>query len=276
MVSYLLYVIAATLIKLCPRKSATRFAAAIAFIFYSFRSRIRKNIQRNFAALGRTDAKTFVVFRNFSRSVADFLKLTAGRREQLVRLCRIRGLENLDEALEKGNGAILFCPHLGPWELAGAYLASLGYRIHTVALEHPSAGVTRFFSERRRSWGIMDYSIGECIGKLIQALRNGDVIVLLIDRNFTGNGMTVNFLGNTVTLPDGHIILSMRTAAPLLPCCCYYDENGSIQAIVDPAVVPSLESAPPHEVGQACIERIEAYIRAHPEQWFAFDHLWPE
>jgi KDO2-lipid IV(A) lauroyltransferase len=276
MVSYLLYLTAAILIKLCPRKSATRFAAVIAFLFYSFRGKIRRNIRRNFAALGRPDARTFSVFRNFSRSVADFLKLTSGDREDLSRLCRIRGLENLDEALEKGNGAILFCPHLGPWELAGAHLASLGYRFHTVALEHPSPGVTRFFSERRKSWGIIDYSIGECIGRLIQALRNGDVIVLLIDRNFTGNGMTATFLGNTVTLPDGHIILSMRTAAPLLPCCCYYDETGSIQAIVDPPVVSSPETASSREVGQACIERIEEYIRAHPEQWFAFDHLWPE
>jgi lauroyl/myristoyl acyltransferase len=275
MVSYLLYRIAALLIHFVPRRSAERFAVIIAFFFYSFRKRIRKNIRSNFDALGMTGARTFTVFKTFSRTISDFLRLSDSTGDSLTAECSISGREHLDAVLGEGKGAILFCPHLGPWELGGAYLASLGYRIHAVALEHPSPRVTRFFSERRTAWGIVDYSLGECSAKMIRALRNGGVVVLLVDRNFSGRGIGVEFFGRDVVLPKGHIVLSMRTNAALMPCCCYYDESGKMIVVIDAPITPG-SGADPRHIGHLCIGKIEEYIRAHPEQWYAFDHLWPE
>jgi KDO2-lipid IV(A) lauroyltransferase len=253
-----------------------KIAAAIAFLFYVFRARIRRNVRRNFQALDVPDPRIFEVFRNFSRATLDFLRMSSSPEADPRRTCLINGREHLDKALAEGRGAILFSPHTGPWEIAGACLASMGYSIHTVALEHPSKRVTEFFSRRRSSWGIADYPLHESAAKLLQALRNGDVVVLLVDRNFVGRGLELDFLGSTVLLPDGHIILALRTGCALLPSSCFYTEEGAIEGIIEEPVEFSRDDTPAEEIGRACLKRIEKHIRAHPAQWFAFDHFWPE
>ncbi len=276
MVSYLLYLTASVAVRFLPTVIAEQIAKIIAFLFYIFRPEIRQNVKRNFGALNIRDMRTYAVFKNFSKTITDFLKLDPERREELQRRCRIHGMTHLNRVLKGGKGAILITPHLGPWEIAGARLASLGYRVHTVALEHPSPQVTKFFSSKRASWGIQDYPLGESVSKLLQALRDGEVVVLLIDRRFSTRGVPLRFLGRDIPLPDGHIVLSMRTGSPLLPCWCYYTDDGSIEGYIEEPVELGGEEIPPGEIGARCLQRIEKYIRAHPEQWFAFDHLWPE
>jgi len=274
MVSYYLYLIASFGVRRIPRSISMKIASVIAFFFYICRPTIRKNVKRNMKALGTHGNGTFDVFRYFSRTIVDFLSLDPDDTPTLHRLCYIEGLEHIDDALECGNGAILFAPHQGPWEVAGAFLSSKGYRIHSVALDHPSAHVTRFFSKCRKAWGIADYPPGEGIVRLLEALRANEIVVLLIDRKFSTKGIPLTFLGRHVRLPQGHVKLSKRTGAPLIPCCCHYTKNGAIEAIIDKPLYDSDASV--REVAEECLARIETFLRDRPEQWFAFDHLWPE
>jgi KDO2-lipid IV(A) lauroyltransferase len=276
MLSYVLYLTASFLIKVVPRRLADSIASIIAFLFFVFRSTIRRNVRENYRALGLEEERAFPVFRNFSRAIVDFLKYSGASAEAVRQSCRIAGREHLDQALAGGRGAILYMPHIGPWEIAGACLASLGYPVRSVALEHQSKQVTRFFSEWRERWGIIDYPPGECVGKLLRALGNGEVVALLVDRKFSGRGMELEFFGRTVTLPDGHVILSLRTGSPLIPCWCYYNERGKINAVIDEPIEGKPGEYTAQELGRLCLERIEKRIVEHHEQWFAFDHLWPE
>ena len=251
-----------------------KLASLIAYLFYLCKPSIRRNVRRNLAALRAGETGTFEVFRYFSMTIVDFLSLDTDHPERLHELCSIVGLEHIDRALEKGNGAILFAPHQGPWEVAGAYLASKGYRIHSVALEHHSPYVTRFFSKRRNAWGIADYPPGEGVVKLRDALRANEIIVLLIDRKFSTKGLPLTFMGRRVRLPQGHVKLSRRTGAPLIPCCCHYTDGETIEAVIDEPMHDS--DGPVKRLAEECLERIERFLRKRPEQWFAFDHLWPE
>jgi lauroyl/myristoyl acyltransferase len=276
MVSYLLYLIAEKLIHLVHPRIAETASDVIAFSFYLFRPRIRRNVRQNFEALNVPAGGRFTVFRNFSKTIRDFLRLTGRTVGDLEKYCHIEGREHIDQALLEGKGIVIFTPHLGPWEIAGAYLASLGYRINTVALPHPSDRVTRFFSKWRSAWGINDYPLGGSIGHLLRALRRGDIVVLLVDRNFSRRGIELRFFDRNVTLPDGHIILAMRTGAALIPCSCFYNDRGSIEIRIEERVDAAGLHRDPAEIGTRCLARIEQHIRAHYEQWFAFDHLWPE
>ena len=251
-----------------------KLASLIAFLFYICRPAIRNNVRRNLLALGVHGTGTFDIFRFFSRTLVDFLQIDSDDPQTLQRLCKIVGLEHIDTALEIGRGAILFAPHQGPWEVAGAFLASKGYRIHTIALEHPSSRVTGFFSRRRSTWGISDYPPGEGVVKLLEALRANEIIVLLIDRKYSTKGIPLTFLGRHVRLPQGHVKLSKRTGAPLIPCCCHYTGDGTIEAVIDEPLLGSNGSV--QEVAEECLARTETFLRDRPEQWFAFDHLWPE
>jgi len=276
MVTYLSYLIASHIIHIVRPRVAEAVSDLITFLFYIFRSRIRRNVQRNLEALGVPDGSRFIVFRNFSRTIRDFLRFSGARREELAAYCRIEGRAYLDHALEAGRGVIVITPHLGPWEISGAYLAALGYRIHTVALPHPSKRVTDFFSKRRSAWGIRDYPIGECIPHLLTALRLGEVVVLLVDRNFSRRGIMLPFFGRDVILPGGHIILTKRAGAALLSGSCYYENDRSVVVRIEEPIDLTGSTGDPADIGVRCLQRIERSIRMHYEQWFAFDHLWPE
>jgi lauroyl/myristoyl acyltransferase len=274
MISYILYRTAFSLAGMLPPACSRRIAAAIAFLFFAFRPEIRNNVRMNYEKLGLRPGSTFPVFRNFSRAVLDMLRLSRMDRDEIMAVCRIRGIENLDRALRKGRGAILFAPHLGSWELAGACISGLGYRIHTVALEHPSARVTRFLSAKRARWGVRDYSSRSCGTALMKALEAGETVVLLVDRSFSQRGMKLRFLGTDVVLPDGHITLSLRSGAPLLPCCSWYAAGDTIEILVGEEIrVPDTDDRRA-ATARACIGNIEQFVRSHPDQWFAFDHLW--
>ena len=108
----------------------------------------------------------------------------------------------------------------------------------------------------------------------MEALGNGETVVLLVDRSFSPRGMMMRFLGADVLLPDGHITLSLRSGAPLLPCCSWYGEGGTIEIAVGEEIRVAETDAPRAETARACIEKIEEFVRSHPDQWFAFDHLW--
>jgi len=274
MVSYYLYLLASFGVRRIPRRISMKIASMIAFFFYICRPSIRKNVRRNLQALGAYGTRTFDVFSCFSRTIVDFLSLDSDDPSALHGLCNIVGVEHIDAALEKGHGAILFAPHQGPWEVAGAFLVSKGYRIHSVALDHHSARVTRFFSKRRSAWGIVDYPFGDGVVRLLEALRANEIVVLLIDRKFSTKGIPLTFLGRRVRLPQGHVKLSKRTGAPLIPCCCRYTKDGTIEVVVERMMRGSDGSV--QEVAQECLARIETILRNRPEQWFAFDHLWPE
>ena len=275
MVSYILYLIGAGLVRLFPRHIAKGIAAVIAFTFFVSRPAIRRNVRRNFGSMERRVRSTFTVFYHFSHAATDFLRLSFMTPEQLQSICTLTGKEHLDEALKEGRGAILFAPHLGPWELAGAYLPTIGYRLNTVAVEHPSRRVTRLFSGVRRRWGLVDYPLRACAGELVRALGKGEIAVLLIDRNFSKRGLRHRFLGAEAIVPTGHVVLSLRSGAPLLPCCCYYRGDERVEIVIGERV-RTHEPATAVELADACLARIEDFVRAYPDQWFAFDNLWPE
>jgi KDO2-lipid IV(A) lauroyltransferase len=276
MISYLLYRSASWLAGFLPRATSTRIAAAIAFLFFTFKPAIRRNVRTNFERLGLPGRPALPVFRNFSVAVTDLLRLSHLSRQELGNLCTVRGIENLERALKRGRGAILVAPHLGPWEIAGAYISSLGYGMHTIALEHPSARVTRFFSAIRKNWSFTDYPLRSSAAGLTKALARGEIVVLLVDRNFSHRGMRLRFLGGDVLLPDGHITLSLRSGAPLVPSCSYYTASGAIEIVIGEEIDTTANSGSAAAIGNACLERIEEFVRGHPDQWFAFDHLWEE
>ena len=272
MLAYLSYRFSAFIVRRAPRRVSSAFESMIARLFHFFRPRVRGNTRRNLDAAG-SGASTIEVFRFFARSTGDFLMLGSDRGKALLASCRFEGRGRLDEALARGGGAILFLPHLGPWEAAGAYISSLGYQLNTVALEHQSPAVTRFFGERRRSWGIAEHAPGESTTRLLDALHRGEIVVLLVDRNLAGRGVETTFLGRRAMLPDGHVVLAARAGAPLFPCRCRYGVDGAIEILVDDPIDSTGDTA---STVEACVRRLEVFVRENPEQWFAFDHVWLE
>src|SRR5205823_3754010 len=113
--------------------------------FLLSRAQRRAALDNYAAALGRqrTDPEVARVarraFQNYGRMLMDFLLIGSLTPEELVQRVTVDGREHLDDALAGGRGVIAAVPHMGSWDVAGAYAAALGYSVLTAAERSPGS-----------------------------------------------------------------------------------------------------------------------------------------
>ena len=117
----------------------------------------------------------------------------------------------------------------------------------------------------------------EQISKL-QSLAANRIVCLLCDRDLVGNGVTVDFFGETTTVPSGPATLALRTGARLLPCAAYLAADGQHVGRVAPALPAERQGrlrADVQRVTEALVGEMESFIRVAPEQWLLMQPNWP-
>lgn len=189
------------------------------------------------------------------------------------------GLEHLDGVLDAGQGAILVLPHLGGWDFGGAWFASQGYKATVVVepLEPPE--LFEWFAEMRRTIGLEVVPLGPEAGTaILRRLKEGGIVGLVADRDIHGNGVPVTFFGEPTTLPAGPATLALRTGAPLLPVCVYFEGRRGHRGVVRPPVPVERTGKfrdDVHRVTQALALELEDLISEAPSQWHMFQPNWP-
>jgi KDO2-lipid IV(A) lauroyltransferase len=188
------------------------------------------------------------------------------------------GIENLERARSAGRGVVMAMPHLGAWDWGGAWLSASGFPLTVVAetLEPPE--LFEWFSAWRRELGMTVIPLDRAAGAgVMAALRRGEVVGLLCDRDLTGDGIDVEFFGERTKLPAGPATIALRTGAPLLPCCVLF-EGDHHRGIVLPPVDTTRRGGLREDVAritQDLADALAGLIRRAPEQWHVFQPNWP-
>lgn len=283
MIGYILYKLGGFLAHHLPQRLSECITDVLATTQYHLRRGSRRVVSENLhIIMGETAGEDEIhhavrqVFANFAKSILCLLRLPYLPPEELTRRCDHRGIEEVTSRLRRKGGFVLVGPHVGPWELGGACLSALGNRIHTVALEHPSAKVTEFFNERRRTMGIQCYPMGNSFVALRQALQNGDCVALLIDRRYRKGGTTHRLFDRDVSLPVGYARLAVQCRAPVLMVICVFAGGRGFKFVYSGPYYPDstidVESAV-DRLHEHCRKDMERFIRAYPDQWFNFEPL---
>jgi KDO2-lipid IV(A) lauroyltransferase len=187
----------------------------------------------------------------------------------------IEGRAHLEQCRAAGRGAIVLTAHLGNWELGAVTMRRLGLPISVVALPHPDPRIDALFVRQRERCAVRVIPLDQ--GVTHQALRRlsrGDVLGMLGDLDFMGNGLPVPFGTGTLTIPRGPAVLSLRSGAPILPAFLIREQRNSFRLWVEPPIRADRDTAHaaalPSLVRQ-CGRAIERYVRRFPEQWVVFD-----
>ena len=189
------------------------------------------------------------------------------------------GFGEIAAAVERGQGPILALPHLGTWEWAAWWLALVPeFKVTAVVepLEPPE--LFEWFVGFRESLGMDIVPLGPDAAKTsIQALKQGQVLCLLADRDIAGNGVPVEFFGERTTLPAGPATLALRTGSPLIPSAVYWRGN-TRHAICTPPLDTTRHGrlrADVARVTQDLARDFEYLISQAPEQWHMLSPNWP-
>jgi lauroyl/myristoyl acyltransferase len=217
-------------------------------------------------------------FASYGRYWMESFRLPGAGGARLESAMCYEGIGNLELARARGRGVVMAMPHLGAWDWGGAWLSATGFPVTVVAeaLEPPE--LFDWFAAWRRQLGMSVVPLNHSAGSAVMtALHHGDVIGLLCDRDLTGDGIEVDFMGERTRLPGGPATMAARTGAAILPCCVLF-EGDHHRGIVQPPLDTARRGHLREDVGritQDLADALAALIRRAPEQWHVFQPNWP-
>jgi KDO2-lipid IV(A) lauroyltransferase len=211
-------------------------------------------------------------FASYGRYWMESLRVPSMDPERIAAGLSIQGLAHLEAARAEGRGAILAIPHLGGWEVGGAWFVRQGFPLTVVVEPLDPPELFDWFVRLRESFGFTVVPLGVRAGTaVVRALRANQMVGLLSDRDIGGSGVEVDFFGERTTLPGGPATLARRMKAPLHPTAIFFHGRGH-HVIIRPAV--SLEGTVA-DVTQRMATELEGLIRRAPDQWHLFQPNWP-
>lgn len=219
-------------------------------------------------------------YRSYARYWVEGARLpTTPASEVAQRLVLDWGFAHLEEAFASGKGVLLALPHLGSWEWGGAYLASEGHPMTSIAERVEPARLFDWFVEQRAAMGLHIVPLGDDAGKqALRVLRDGGLVGLVSDRDISGNGVAVEFFGERTTLPAGPATIALRTGAVLLPAAVYNGPRsyhcGVVTAPLDTARRGSFREDVAR-ITQELAHCFERLVSRAPEQWHLYQPNWP-
>ncbi len=282
MLQYSLYKFLEWLSRAIPRPFAywlsLRFADACFFCDRRGREAVKENLRQVFKFGGRPAPEREVhltarrTFQYFGKYLVDFFRFARLSKDEIRGLVTIEHPEYIEQALAPGRGTILVTAHLGNWELGGAVLAGMGYPVHAVALQQPSAKLNDFFQRHRRERGLQIIPLGHAVPHIIRALQRNEFVALLADRDYSHRTDFASLCGSLACLPRGPVWMAAKTGASILPGFMLRNGDDTFVLRFYPPIDPA---GKPAEVIQGAICNVlEDVITTHPSQWFMFEPVW--
>jgi lauroyl/myristoyl acyltransferase len=217
--------------------------------------------------------------RSYFRYWEEAFRLPAWSREQILARIRVYDERLLRSAYASGRGVVISLPHCANWDLAGAWAASTGMPLTTVAERLKPESLFDRFVAYREGLGMEVLPLTGDPGvyrALAERLRRGGMVCLVADRDLTAAGVRVEFFGETATMPPGPAALARATGAALLPATLWYDDERLNLCINDEVSVPPTGTRAEQlaAMTQHVASVFEASIREHPQDWHMLQRLW--
>ncbi|MFI6373038.1 phosphatidylinositol mannoside acyltransferase [Streptomyces sp. NPDC050546] len=281
-----LYGLGWSTVRKLPEPVAVRLGQTIADLAWKQRGKGVQRLESNYARVvpdagpERLAELSRAGMRSYLRYWMESFRLPAWSKERIKGGFDPKDIHYLTEGMAAGKGVILALPHLGNWDLAGAWVTTkLGIPFTTVAERLKPETLYDRFVAYRESLGmeVLPHSGGTAFGTLARRLRDGGLVCLVADRDLSASGVEVDFFGDTTRMPAGPALLAQQTGALLLPVTLWYDDSPVMRGRLHPPVeVP--ESGTRAEktsvMTQALADAFASGIADHPEDWHMLQRLW--
>jgi len=224
------------------------------------------------------DSVARAAFRHLGREAVAMMRLptlgAAGIRERTLPA----EWEQFEAALERGRGVILATGHFGNWEIAAAAVAARGVPMAAVVRRQGNGLFDARLDALRRSLGVETISQRDAPRLVPRWLRKGGAVGLVADQDARGSGVFVPFFGRPASTHRGPALFALRLGAPLFACSAVRlpGEEPRYHLSSVPVEVERTEAldADVERLTAAFTARLEAAVRAHPEQYFWFHRRW--
>ncbi|MGA1839388.1 MAG: lysophospholipid acyltransferase family protein [bacterium] len=192
---------------------------------------------------------------------------------------KLRNLDRLKNALQKGKGVLLPSGHFGNFELGALALAWAGLPVSVLIKHMRNPFIDRDLTDIRQSLGTEVLDIEYAGRGILSALKRNRIVCILGDQDVgLMRGTIVDFFGHPTSTPNGTARMAIQTGAPVLPCFIYRKENDTHVLEVEPALEVdcsrNMREKEIRRITQEISLILEGWIYAHPEQYFWLHRRW--
>lgn len=218
------------------------------------------------------------VFIEMIKSFFDYIaysRLT--NKERFFSLVEVEGEEYLKAAYEQGKGVICLVPHVSSWEFAAITPPMLGYETSAASKAMKMKILEKKMIKFRARRGMKNITRESSYTKLVDVLRKGECLVLMIDQDTKVKSLFVDFMGKKAYTPIGASRLALETGALIVPMVMTRKEDDNYRFIIYPEVpvtnTGNLENDL-FENTQRQTKVLEDIIRTYPTQWVWMHSRW--
>lgn len=228
------------------------------------------------------DSLTRAALRSYLRYWSEVCTLPHWRADEVERRAFLHDSHHLTDSVREGRPVILALPHQGNWDLLARWLTQRGVGLTTIAERLRPASAYQAFTAFREGLGIevLPHDGGPPVLRtLLERARSGRPVALIADRDLTGSGLQLDFLGAPARLPTGPAALACATGGVLIPVSLWFEEDRA-EARLHPPIDPALAGeANPRQlrvssVTAALARALEGAIVAHPADWHMMQPIW--
>ena len=220
-----------------PESIAVRLAEGVGELWYRFAperaAQARRNLGRVVRELDRrgrgsplvrraaTDPRALerlvrLAFRHDARYYLEILRAPSLTPAIFEARVVVETPETVEATFAHGRPVIFVSGHLGPIELPALYLAHRSGRTFVAPMETvDDPPLQRWFERTRGSLGVRIVGLREARRALQAALRAGEYVGIVGDRDIAGGGIEVPLFGAPAPFPIGPALLALETGAEI-------------------------------------------------------------
>lgn len=219
-------------------------------------------------------------FRHHARYYVELVLMPSITSAEMERRLTLSDPALIAEAMRPNHSAIIVGLHYGAVELPGLLISSrTGKRTVTPMEDLEDPEIQAWITRTRGSAGFHLVGLREARRELSAALRRGETVGLVADRDVTGSGVEVELFGAPARLPIGPALLALEFDVPVYVGAVRRVGHGGYRGDI-----VALEAPPPgtrREQVRALLSAearaFERIIAVAPEQWWGlFSPIWPD
>ncbi len=229
------------------------------------------------------DSLTTAEKETICRGAVDNIALVAAEFSHILRMpggelgtrVHVLGYENVDP----DQGYLCIGAHLGNWELAGPFMAQKGLKVAEVVRPFDDPRMDRAIDRVRSSCNVVTIPKDNAGKEIIQRLKDGYKVGVLIDQSPRDSAVPVTFFGAPCWATIAPVMIAVRAKVPILPLSVTRNEDYSYNLRFYPPIEMERTKDLRGDLvrnSQRCQDVIESIVRAYPTQWLWLHRRWKE
>lgn len=272
-------------VQLFPRKHVLRVSSFLGRIAFRLIRKEREKTIKNITLIYGKE-KTYEeiclmakeVFINQALNFSDYiytLKYTTF--QQFAPIIEIVGEDHLKNAYKEGKGVICMMSHTGSWEFSAILPSLLGYETSALSRPLPNPRIDKLIVEARQKRGMKNIGRGKAYPRLIEALKKGECLIIMIDQDTQAPGVFVDFLGRKAFTPVGAARLAFDSGSPVVPIYINRLSDNRHRLTISPPI-PLINTGDREydlqENTKLYTYSVENFVKEYPSQWVWMHERW--